>query len=459
MKVTADAARRFLVARHFLAPARSLAGGLDGVLEVFRKFGSIQFDPIAVAGRNHDLVLHARVAGYEPAWCDLLYERREIFEATNKALSFVPTSEFPWFRHVMGRKGPRFHAAALAQNAAVAERMLERIRAEGPLSSLDFERETGPTKNWFGMPENAVRAVLEAYTVTGVIGLARRDGNLRYYDLLERLLPAELLAQEVPEREQLLYKLLSRYRAHGLLGAGGAGGTFDRIAPPRSTPDRVGRNELREKLVELGALVPVDVEGVRGKRLVVRDDVELLQAPPEPTPSVAFIAPFDSLLWDTALLASLFDFDYVWEGFFPPAKRRWGYYVLPIAFGDRFVGRIEPRIDRDRARVEVLDVWWEDGFDPRRVEGFVDAMRAALRAYMLFARASKLEWPSHLGTEKPLFPARAYVSRQQLLRCKAFYAPGRRDVDVHRIIAAGDFVVAHSNWKTSNRVAITLTWR
>jgi hypothetical protein len=407
VKVTADAARRFLVARHFLAPARSLAGGPDGVLEVFRKFGSIQFDPIAVAGRNHDLVLHARVAGYEPAWCDLLCERREIFEATNKALSFVPTSEFPWFRHVMGRKGPRFHAAALAENAAVAERVLERIRAEGPLSSLDFERETGPTKDWFGMPENAVRAVLEAYTVTGVIGLARRDGNLRYYDLLERLLPAELLAQEVPEREQLLHKLLSRYRAHGLLGAGGAGGTFDRIAPPTSTPDRVGRNELREKLVELGALVPVDVEGVRGKRLVVRDDVELLQAPPEPTPSVAFIAPFDSLLWDTALLASLFDFDYVWEGFFPPAKRRWGYYVLPIAFGDRFVGRIEPRIDRDRARVEVLDVWWEDGFDPRRVEGFVDGMRAALRAYMLFARASKLEWPSHLGTEKPLFPARA----------------------------------------------------
>ena len=106
LKVTAEAARRFLVARHFLAPARSLAGGLDGVLEVFRKLGSIQFDPIAVAGRNHDLVLHARVAGYEPAWCDVLYERREIFETTNKALSFVPASEFPWFRHDRGRKGP-----------------------------------------------------------------------------------------------------------------------------------------------------------------------------------------------------------------------------------------------------------------------------------------------------------------------------------------------------------------
>src|SRR5262249_45724974 len=128
VKVTAEAARRFLVARHFLAPARSLEGGPDAVLEVFRRLGSIQFDPVAVAGRNRDLVLHARVADYEPAWCNELYERREIFETTNKALSFIPTSEFPWFRRNGGRKGPRFHAQALAENAAVAERVLERIR-------------------------------------------------------------------------------------------------------------------------------------------------------------------------------------------------------------------------------------------------------------------------------------------------------------------------------------------
>jgi hypothetical protein len=400
VQVTAEAARRFLVARHFLAPARSLTGGPAGVLEVIRALGSVQFDPIAVAGRNHDLMLHARVAGYEPAWCDELYERREIFETTNKALSFIPASEFPWFRSSSGRKGRRFHNQALSDNAEVAERVLERIRADGPLSSADFERESSPTKDWFGMPENAVRAVLEAYTVAGVIGLARRDGNLRYYDLLERLLPAEVLAQEVPEREQLRHKLLSRYRAHGLLGAGGAGGTFARIADPPV------RKDLHKELVELGALLPVDVEGVRGKRFVLLDELALLQSPPSSTPSVAFIAPFDSLLWDTALLASLFDFEHVWEGFFPPAKRRWGYYVLPIVFGDRFVGRIEPRIDRDNGRVEVLGVWWEDGFGLRRADGFVDAMREALRAYLRFADADRLEWPTQLATEKRLFLAR-----------------------------------------------------
>ena len=122
------------------------------MLEVIRRLGSIQFDPTTVAGRNHDLMLHARVAGYEPAWCDELYERREIFEATNKALSFLLTEELPYFRHVWGRKGPAFHAAALAENAEVAAQVLERIRAEGPLSSRDFEAGAGATKDWFGMP-------------------------------------------------------------------------------------------------------------------------------------------------------------------------------------------------------------------------------------------------------------------------------------------------------------------
>jgi uncharacterized protein YcaQ len=388
------------MARHFLAPARSLEGGPDAVLAVIRKLGSIQFDPIAIAGRNHDLMLHARVAGYDPAWCDTLYRRRRIFETTNKALSFIPASEFPWFRVNAGRKGTEFHAAALAENAGAAKRVLARIKAEGPLSSADFERESGATKDWFGMPENAVRSVLEAYTVAGVIGLTRREGSVRYYDLIERLLPARLLALRVPERDQLRHKQLSRHRAHGLLGAGGAGGTFARIAAPGT------RRELHRELVELGSLLPVEVEGMRGKRFVPAEEVELLQTPPEPTPSVAFIAPFDSLLWDTALLASLFEFEYVWEGFFKPERRRWGYYVLPITFGDRFVGRIEPRIDRERAAVEVLGVWWEEGFAPSRTDGFVDAMRVALRAYLRFAGAGRVDWASHLKREKRLFGVR-----------------------------------------------------
>jgi len=388
-----------------LAPARSLDGVPDAVLEVFRRLGSVQFDPLAVAGRNHDLVLHARVADYDPGWCDRLYGRREIFEAYNKGLSLVPTSEFAWFRGTLSLKAPR----TLAENGGVAKRVLERIRADGPLSALDFERESGTTTDWFGMPTNAVRAVLEAYAVTGVLGLARRDGNRRYYDLLERLLSPDVLARKIPVEEQLRHKLLSRYRAHGLLGVGGGGDVFGSLGPAKPDarwPGYPGRNALREELVERGELVSVEVEGVRGKRLLVSEDVKLLETPPNPPPSVAFVPPFDPIVWDRGLLASLFEFEYVWELFLPPAKRRWGWYVLPIVFGDRFVGRIEPRIDRIEARVQMLNVWWEDGFSPRRVDGFVDAMRGALRSYLGFAGAARLAWASHLGTEKRLFLSR-----------------------------------------------------
>jgi uncharacterized protein YcaQ len=403
--IAADAARRFLVARQMLAPARSVDGRPDGVLEVFRRLGSIQFDPLSVAGRNHDLVLHARVAGYDPARCDSLYERRELFEAYNKGLSLIPAREFPWFRANVSLNYPRI----LAEHADVAEQVLERIRADGPLSALDFERRRGPLVDWFGAPTNVVRAVLEAYAVTGVLGLARRDGNRRYYDLIERLLPSDVLERDVPLREQLRHKLLSRYRAHGLLGIGGGGDIFGGLGPAKPDPERPehpGRTAVREKLIEDGELVPVTVEGVPGKRFVLREEVELLQAPPQPPPSVAFLPPFDPLVWDRRLLGSLFGFDYVWELFVPPAKRRWGWYVLPILFRDRLVGRIEPRIDRTEGRVRVLDLWWEDSFDPRRVEGFVDTMRAALRAYLRFAGASRLEWAPHLGMERRLFRTR-----------------------------------------------------
>jgi uncharacterized protein len=402
--VTADAARRFLVARQLLAPARSVDGGPAGVLEVFRRLGSVQFDPLSVAGRNHDLVLHARVAGYDPAWCDDLYERRELFEAYNKGLSLVPAREFPWFRANVSATYPRI----LAEHADVAEHALERIRSDGPLSTRDFERRRGPLVDWFGAPTNVVRAVLEAYVMTGVLGLARRDGNRRYYDLIERLLPPEIVERKVPLREQLRHKMLSRYRAHGLLGIGGGGDIFNGLGPAKPDPERPehpGRTALRNELVEEGEIVPVTVEGVRAKRFVLREEVELLKAPPEPPPSLAFVPPFDPLVWDRGLLGSLFGFDYVWELFVPPAKRRWGWYVLPILFGDRLVARIEPRIERSEGCVRVLDLWWEGGFDPRRVEGFVDAMRAALRAYLGFAGVRRLEWAPHLRRERRLFPA------------------------------------------------------
>ena len=105
-------------------------------------------------------------------------------------------SEYPWFRAPWSRKVTR----VLDEHAEAAQHVLERIRAEGPMSSLDFERRRGAVTDWFGAPTNVVRAVLEAYAYTGVLGLARRHGSRRYYDLLERLVPAAFSSVAFPSR-------------------------------------------------------------------------------------------------------------------------------------------------------------------------------------------------------------------------------------------------------------------
>jgi uncharacterized protein YcaQ len=402
VRITAEAARRFLVARHALAPARSLEGGPDAVLEIFRRWGSIQFDPLAVAGRNHDLVLHARVAEYDPPGATFSTSAaRSSRRTTRGSRSSLRRSS------VVPRDREQARVRVLADNADVAGRVLERIRSGRPVVVARLRERERVATDWFGAPTNTVRAVLEAYAVTGELGLARREGNRRYYDLIERLLPADLLAREIPLREQLRHKLLSRYRAHGLLGVAGPD-IFGGLGPARPDPKwpgYPGRSALREELVSSGELVRSTSRRAR-QEVRARRRGRPARAPAGAAALRRLPAPVRPVVWDRGLLGSLFEFEYVWELFVPPAKRRWGWYVLPMLFGERLVGRIEPRIDRAGARVEVLGLWWEDGFAPRRAEGFVDAMRDALRAYLRFASATRIAWAPQLGTEKRLFLTR-----------------------------------------------------
>ena len=278
--ISAAGARRFLVQRHMLAPARSQTAGLDGVRTVFDRLGSIQFDPLSVAGRNHDLVLHARVRDYDSAWTDeLLYGTRELFETYNKMLSLVPTSELPWHRQTWDRFLELHRDDAFVRHRSTMDHVLERIRAEGPLSSLDFKR--GAAVDWYWGPTSEFRAVLEALSEAGILSLARREGNRRYFDLTENLYPTELLEQRPDPIEQLRHKLLSRYRAHGLLGATGESALWYGIGRAQRRPSdpagTITRTELRESLIGGGELVPVSVEGVRGTRYVLREEVEALQ--------------------------------------------------------------------------------------------------------------------------------------------------------------------------------------
>ncbi len=389
-------ARRFLATRHLLAPPRSLPPEPASVMRVVDRLGSLQFDPLEITGRNHDLVLAARIAGYRRSWTDnFLYATRELYETYNKGLSIVPTAELPWYRIAWDESRRDHDGATFDEHAPLVAELLDRIRREGPLASTDFEPRAAI--EWYWRPTNQIRAILEALAEAGILGLARRDGNRRVYDLAERLFPASLLEGRPAEREQRRHKLLSRYRAHGLLGRSGSAELWSGIRP--------WRTELLAELVEDGALLPVNVEGVRGERFMLPAEIGLLEAPePAGRPGVAFLAPLDPFVWDRDFLRALYDFDYVWEVYVPAARRRWGYYVLPILFGDRLVGRLEPRFDRRAGTLRVLDLWWEDGFEPLAAAGFVEALTDALDAHARFGEVGRIVLP-RAARHRPLASA------------------------------------------------------
>ena len=364
------------------------------------RLGSLQFDPLDIAGRNHDLVLAARIAGL-PARLDrraAVRRARSLYEAYNKGLSIVPTAELPWYRVTWDRsRGAATTAAPSTSTPPSSTELLDRIRRDGPLA-VDRRRaargdrlvlaadQPGP-----GDPRGAGRGRASS-------GSPGATGNRRVYDLAERLFPAALLAETRPLREQRRHKLLSRYRAHGLLGRSGSAELWSGIVADdawRGGRDRPARGATagrarggrharaggrrgrpgRAVHARRGGADP-RIGGRPGRRRAVSRSCG----------GVAFLAPLDPFVWDRDLLRALYDFDYVWEVYVPAAKRRWGYYVLPILFGDRLVGRIEPRIDRRAGVLRVLGLWWEAGLRAARRARLRRGLRDALEAHATVRR-------------------------------------------------------------------------
>jgi uncharacterized protein YcaQ len=402
-----DAARRFLVTRHLLAPPRSLPARAESVLAAVERLGSLQFDPLEVPGaRNHELVLHARVRGFRREWLwRWLYgppARRRLFEAWNKGLSILPTAELRYHRTIWDVAATRY-AGFLATHGEVARRILSEIETHGARATQSFGR--GAAIDWWWGKTALNRAVIDVLFLCGRLGIARRDGNLRVYDLIGRLLPAPLLAQRAGPDEARRHRLLSRVRGVGLLGetvsaelVGGLGTALQRRADLAA-------------LVDAGVLAEVALEGARGRAWMLAAEVPLLAARRAAgRPQVTFVAPLDPLVWDRRLVRLLWDFEYLWEVYTPAAKRRWGYYVLPVLFGERLVGRIEPRLERAAGTLEIAGLSLEDGVDPDE-RGLAPAFAAALAAYAEFVGARDVVFARGLrGTARALAARLAKLS-------------------------------------------------
>jgi uncharacterized protein YcaQ len=370
-----------------LLPPRQLPASKGSVLALVERLGSLQFDPVDLAGRSHEIVCHARIDGFEPRWVDeLLYAKvpahRVLVEQYNGVLVIVPTSELPYYRRPADRRRERYWRDGTYKRLKPwADTIMQRITNEGALSSADF----GPSKSveWSWGKTPAYRAALEMLQLAGLLHLARREGSRRWFDLAERLIPRNVLERRVSEEEQIEHTFLARHRDLGLASANG-------VWVQNDWP--LKRKELVQRLVSRGALLEIEIAGLPGVWRIPGPERFALEAAMRATagtrPSAAdpnavtLLSPLDPLIHDRKRLEALYNFHYRWEIYTPERKRIFGPYAMPIHAGDQIVGRIQLHRDArvNGASLSVDDLWWERGARPNtHLDGLATAIRAHQR--------------------------------------------------------------------------------
>ncbi len=381
-------ARRFLVAHQGLLPPRA-ARGKSALVDVFRHLGCIQYDPIDIVGRNPDLVLQSRIAGYRPEMLDrLLHVDHQALVVWDKMAAIALREDWPCFarhRTLMVRQ----HGGAEKPEMKIAPYVLDEIRKRGPLSSRDIEHDA-TVDWWWGRKKRLVGASLEVLSAMGIVVTHHRVRSERYFDLAERVLPRDVLAAPDPHPRDEDYEdwhVLRRVGSLGLAPATGAPEYWWGIMGVKGTAARAA---ILNRLVEREAVLPVGVDGVPKRVFFIRaTDLPTLEAVGEPRDgAAAFIAPLDNLTWDRELLQQVFDFDYCWEIYKPKEKRSYGYYVLPVLYGDRFVARVEPVLDKKARILWIEGWWWENGV--RLDDAEKDALATCVREFARYLGASEV---------------------------------------------------------------------
>jgi uncharacterized protein YcaQ len=389
-------ARRFVLGRQGLWPGRRWAGK-DGAAAALHAAEAVQMDPLTVVARSHDIALWGRVLDYQPEHLHrLLYEDREFFDYGG-ALFVYPMAELPYWRQQMarGRDVPRW-AEFAAEHAALLDEVRDELRARGPLGNRDFADR--PRVNSYRGRKDTGPALFYLW-YTGELLIHHRDGFERVYDFRDNVAPAahNWIAGEDDAERFFGRKSVAFYGLipEGLWLSSLVGSLHGRIGRP-------GAQQRLAELIEAGVLLPVGVEGQRQRHFMLAEDLPLLDAVavgqvpeawrplgPATTDEVTFLAPLD-IVSARGRAARLFDFDYVWEVYKPAAARRWGYYVLPILYGDRLVARLDPKLDRATGTLHILGFWLEDHASTEDA-AFVMALARGLARFAAFVGAGRVD--------------------------------------------------------------------
>lgn len=330
------------------------------VLEAIRRMGALQIDTIHVVARSPYLVLWSRLGDYRAEWLDELLAEGALFENWAHAMCFLPIEDYPIYRRltleaIQNNTWPVKWAVKWAQeNPQVMERVRAHLRENGAVRSAEFKNKNRPPGGWWNWKDE--KNALEAMLFTGEAMIARRQNFHRVYDLRERVLP-DWDDAALPTSEEVRRTLV--LRTVSALGVAFSSWVPDYFRQPKS-----GMADYLETLAEDGLLQRVAVEGLQGAAYVHPDKLGLLEQAAagglEPV-LTTLLSPFDPLVWDRQRARELFDFDYLIECYTPAAKRRYGYFSLPILHRGRLAGRLDAKAHRAAGVFEVKSLYLEPG--------------------------------------------------------------------------------------------------
>lgn len=392
--ITPTLARRLAVAAQGLAGGRPAAHGPADILALVRRLGCLQLDPLRAVERSHLLVLWSRLGAFDPAALDaLLWQDRSLFEYWAHAASIVLTEEYPVHQLFMRRYAAGTPVTArerrrhdwLAANGALRRHILSALRRDGPLPARAFEDRSA--REWHSGGWTAGRNVgemLDYLWTKGRILVAGRAGIEKLWDLGERVLPDWTPRERWTERQVVRYAAQKALRALGVARPAHIAAHYTRGHYP-------GLERVLDGLERERRIVPVEIRDRQtvwpGPWYVHADDLPLLDrlSSGEWAPRTTLLSPFDNLICDRARAEELFGFRYRIEIYLPPARRRYGYYVMPVLHGDHLIGRVDPAMDRSAGRLRINATHWEPGVTPtgaikREVGNAIEELAAFLGA-------------------------------------------------------------------------------
>ncbi len=388
MTLTKEQAGRFILAKQGLIGGYRFKGK-DGAYEYVRQAGCIQYDPVDVCGKNAELTLQSRVKGFRKNMLsDLLYKDRRLVDYADKELSIWCVEDWPYFSQYRERSlemGKSFPEIYELEKTALAY-----IRENGAVSSdtLPIEGEIfwHSSMHWSGnwdKKSKAARSVLEQLYTDGVLVIHHKSGSRKFYDLAERHIDASLLWASDPcadEEEKLRWRVLRRIGAVCLL--------WDKNSTAFLGIDvnAEKRRRVLAALTEENKVLQVNVEGIKAPFYYRSEDEQLMQAvldgSSDSRQRMEFIAPLDPLFWDKSLIEAIWGYKYSWEIYTPANKRRYGYYTLPVLWGDRFIGMIEAAADRKTSTLVVKNIWYEQSI--RQTKKLQSALERTVRRFAAF---------------------------------------------------------------------------